>query len=160
MYRSLCDHLDIGKVFIFYWDCKLSVESPQRTASWGSIVHSHGIERMIWLGLDREKIFCLKEPLDTWEECNNMLVNFFLGGWCEKVTLWNVDGVATLLIGNHSHTTCPATSWSHKATTCEQRMLHSSGSRFPSLSLPTTFGMKSFIKVKSSQKTLNLTIRF
>lgn len=30
-------------------------------------------------------------------------------------------------------------------------MLHSSGSPFPSLSLPTTFGMRSYIKVKSSQ---------
>lgn len=57
---------------------------------------------MIWLGLVRGKIFCLKEPLDTWVECNNMLVNLFLGGWCEKIALWNVDGVATLLIGNHS----------------------------------------------------------
>lgn len=57
---------------------------------------------MMWLGLDREKIFCLKEPLDTWVECNNMLVNLFLGGCCEEVALWNVDGVATLLISNHS----------------------------------------------------------
>lgn len=31
-------------------------------------------------------------------------------------------------------------------------MLHYSGSPFPSLSLPTTFGMRSFIKIKPSQK--------